>query len=243
MKINIAALNSVPEWIKKNKIKSLIILIVLFFLYQLLTIPYFSIMKLDKNNPDITAIMKQRMDEKKQRSQKYRIRQKWVPIYRISEHLRRAIIVAEDGRFMEHSGIDWFEVKESFEKNWEAGKIKRGGSTITQQVAKNLYLSTSRSPLRKIKEVIISFIMENHLTKGRILEIYLNIIEWGDGIFGIEAASNYYFGKSAASLDRDESVRLAAVIPSPIKHKPTDNSKFVIFRKNIILERMNGRGW
>lgn len=230
----------VVDWMRKNKFKTIIIFILLLLVIGYFSLPGQNIHKLKKNNPTITALMKQRIDEK---DGNLKIIQKWVPLSRISRHMIHAIIVAEDGTFYEHSGVDWYEVQESFERNLEEGRAVRGASTITQQLAKNLYLSTSKNPLRKLKELIIAIRMEMILSKDRILEIYLNSIEWGEGIFGVEAASQKYFGKSAASLERWEAARLAAVVPSPRKHKPTENTRWMDFRTNTVLKRMEARGW
>ncbi|MDE3059239.1 MAG: monofunctional biosynthetic peptidoglycan transglycosylase, partial [Bacteroidota bacterium] len=151
--------------------------------------------------------------------------------------------VSEDGTFYENGGIDWYEVKESVKKDVEKGRAARGGSTIAQQLAKNLFLSTSRNPLRKLKEMVIALRMEGLLAKERILELYLNEIEWGQGIFGVEAAAQRYFGTSAANLTRDQAVRLAAVIPSPLKHQPNQDSQYVQRRSEIISLRMADRGY
>ncbi|MFN3135744.1 MAG: monofunctional biosynthetic peptidoglycan transglycosylase, partial [Candidatus Kryptonium sp.] len=160
-------------------------------------------------NPKLTAVMKQRMNEAKERP--YRISQIWVPLSKISPYLVEAVIVSEDASFFEHQGIDWYEVKESVKKNFQRGRIARGASTITMQVAKNLFLSTSRNPLRKLAEVVIALRMEQKLSKKRILEIYLNIIELGDGVFGVEAASRKYFGKSASELTMEEAAQLVSI--------------------------------
>jgi monofunctional biosynthetic peptidoglycan transglycosylase len=167
--------------------------------------------------------------------------QRWVPLSRISKNLTDAVIVAEDGMFYSHGGVDWFEVKESIEKNIDKRRAVRGASTITQQLAKNLYLSTSKDPIRKFRELIITLLLEHQLGKNRILEIYLNVIEWGRGIYGVEAAAQTYFGKSSGSLSMDEAVRLASVIPSPLRHKPNESSRYVLRRKEIVLRRMQGR--
>lgn len=151
-----------------------------------------------------------------------------------------AVLAAEDGRFFSHPGIDWRALERAYERNKRAGKVRLGGSTITMQLAKNLYLSTERSFLRKAKEAIIALRLEKELSKKRILEIYLNIIELGDGIFGVEAAARHYYRKSAASLTRDEAARLAAIIPSPRKHTPHDNTKFTLRRASIIKRKIGG---
>ncbi len=230
-------------WVWKNKIKSSIYLIIMFIVFDYFSLPGYSIEKLVEVNPLVTALMQQRHNENEDVGKKNTPIQNWVPINRISEHLIHAIIVAEDGTFYEHGGVDWFEVRESIEKNLEKGKTVRGASTITQQLAKNLYLSTSKDPLRKLKELIITLRMERILTKQRILEIYLNVIEWGEGIYGVEAASQKYFGKPASMLERWEAVRLVAVVPNPLKHKPTEQSRWLYFRTKVVLDRMEARGW
>lgn len=190
-------------------------------------------------NPKLTAVMKQRMNEA--RGRPYHISQTWVPLSKISPYLVEAVIVSEDASFFEHQGIDWYEVKESIKKNFQRGKITRGASTITMQVAKNLFLSTSRNPLRKLAEVVIALRMEQKLSKKRILEIYLNIIEFGDGVFGVESASRKYFGKSASELTMEEAARLVSIIPSPLRYTPNSNHKFVMWRTKLILNRMMAR--
>ena len=185
--------------------------------------------------------MRQRIDEAKREGEPLRLAHEWIPLNRIPRHVVDAIIVAEDGTFFTHGGVDWFEVQESVRKDFEKGRVVRGASTITQQLAKNLFLSTSKDPIRKLKELLIALLMEQALTKQRILELYLNEIEWGRGIFGIEAASETYFGRSAASLSLDEAARLAAVIPSPLVHRPNTESRYVTRRKMIVLGRMAAR--
>jgi monofunctional glycosyltransferase len=234
-------LTKIISWIKGHKLKSFLCLILSIALIEYFSLPSYGIKKLIKENPKITAIMKQRQEENDDR--KFNTVQRWVPISKISQNMVHAIIAAEDGAFYEHGGVDWYEVQESIERNLETDKPLRGASTITQQLAKNLYLSTSRDPLRKLKELIITLRMERILKKKRILELYLNLIEWGDGVFGVEMAAQKYFGKSAFSLDRWEAARLAAVVPSPLKHRPMDDTKWVNRRTNIILNRMEARGW
>jgi monofunctional biosynthetic peptidoglycan transglycosylase len=185
--------------------------------------------------------MRQRLHEAEKDGKPLRIVHKWVPLSKISKNLIDAVIVAEDGLFYSHDGVDWFEVKESIEKNVDQLRAARGASTITQQLAKNLYLSTSKDPIRKLKELVITFLLEWTLSKNRILEIYLNVIEWGRGVFGVEAAAEKYFGTSAASLTLDQATRLASVIPSPLRHRPNDDSRYVFRRKGIVLRRMEAR--
>ncbi len=186
--------------------------------------------------------MRQRLEKAKAQGKSLKIVQRWMPLSSIPKHVRRAIVIAEDGSFYGHHGIDMHEIWESVKVNMKHKKIVRGGSTITQQVAKNLYLSTSKTPMRKFKELIITFVLESQLTKGRILEIYLNIIEWGKGVFGIEAAARQYFGTSAKWLTREQAARLAAVIPSPLRYQPNSNSQYVIEKKRLLLRRMAARG-
>ncbi|CUT00443.1 monofunctional biosynthetic peptidoglycan transglycosylase [Candidatus Chrysopegis kryptomonas] len=227
-----------------RKIKIAIALVILFFagylIYEFVKIDR-EIEKLKYENPKITALMKQRMNEAKRKGKPYRINQIWIPLSRVSPYLIDAVIVSEDASFFSHQGIDWYEVKESIKKNFERGKIVRGASTITMQVAKNLFLSTSRNPLRKFVEVLIALRMEQKLSKRRILEIYLNIVELGDGIFGVESASRRYFGKSASELTLEESARLVSIIPSPLRYTPNSNKKFVNWRTKLILNRLLAR--
>jgi monofunctional biosynthetic peptidoglycan transglycosylase len=230
-------------WVRSHKATSLGYLLLLLVLSQYVTLPNNSLQDLRKENPGITALMQQRMDEAESAGKKFSLQQTWVPLSKISPYLVHAVITSEDGTFYEHAGIDWYELEESIEKNMEKGKPARGGSTITQQLSKNLFFSTSKSYGRKAKELIVALRMERQLPKKRILEIYLNIIEWGDGIFGAEAASRKYFGKSAAFLTREEAARMAAVIPSPLKHAPNAGSAYVLRRSSLILSRMASRGY
>ena len=187
--------------------------------------------------------MEYREKEWKQQGKKYRIQQKWVPVSQISPYLIKAVLIAEDDKFWSHEGFDYEAMQQAMEKDIKAGKFKRGGSTISQQLAKNLYLSPSKNPLRKIEEAVITWRMEKILTKKRILELYLNVAEWGDrGIFGIEAVAGYYYGKPASNLTPDESARLASVLPNPRKYNPAGDSKYVVNRSNLIYNIMIKRG-
>lgn len=233
---------SLLEWMNANRIRTAVYAAAGLLFLQYLVLPNNSLQSLRKNNPVRTAMMEQRMREAEDAEKKFIIQQNWVPLSRISRHLINAVIVSEDGMFYEHEGIDWYELGESIEKNLEKGKAARGGSTITQQLSKNLYLSTSKDPVRKLKELVITLRMERTLSKRRILEIYLNVIEWGDGIFGAEAAARRYFGKSAANLTREEAAQMAATIPSPRKQRPNVLNRYVARRSSIILSRMSARG-
>ncbi len=228
-------------WARANKLKAALSLLGLFFIYEVLTIPWFSVSSLATENPAESALMRQRKREAESKDGVLTIRHQWVSINRIPRHVINAVVVAEDGRFWDHDGFDWFEFEQSLKKNWEKKRAVRGASTITQQLAKNLYLSTSKDPIRKLKEWVITWLLEKNLEKERILEIYLNVIEWGRGIFGIEAAARTYFGRPASALTYDQAIRLAAVIPSPLKHRPTDNTRWVNYRKKIVAARMAGR--
>jgi monofunctional biosynthetic peptidoglycan transglycosylase len=211
--------------------------------FEYFSLPSVSIEKLRIENIGVTALMSQRAEEAEDQGKSFTIVQKWVPLSRISRNLVNAVVVAEDGSFFSHGGFDWYEMQESLERNLDEGRPVRGASTITQQLAKNLFLSTSKSPVRKLKEAVLTLRLEENLSKMRILELYLNIIEWGNGIFGVEAAAQKYFGVSASSLTREQAVRLAAVIPSPLKHTPNSDSRYVLRRSATVLRRMEARGW
>jgi monofunctional biosynthetic peptidoglycan transglycosylase len=198
--------------------------------------------RLKKKNPKKTALMQYRQDEFQKRGKKYRITQIWVPLSSVSPYLIKAVLIGEDDKFWSHEGFDYEAIRKAIEKDIEAGKFKFGGSTISQQLAKNLYLSPSKSPLRKIREAVITWRMEKVLSKRRILEIYLNIAEWGEGIFGIEAAAKHYFGKSASELDPLESARLVSVLPNPRKYNPLSDSRYVVHRSDLIYSIMVRRG-
>ena len=207
--------------------------------YIYLTLP--DVRPLARTNPNTTAFMELRKEEASERGRKFSIRHQWVPYGRISPMLKRAVIVTEDAAFFDHDGIDVDEIKASLEKNWEQGQFLRGGSTITQQLAKNLYLSPSRNPARKLKELFIARRLEAVLSKQRIFEIYLNLIEWGDGIFGCEAAARAYFRKSCASLDMAESALMAGAIINPREHSPARPTRRLLRRQQIIMKRMGIR--
>ena len=206
--------------------------------YVYLTLP--DVRALATVNPTSTAFMRLRADEAADEGRTLRHAHRWVPYARISSNLQRAVLVAEDSRFWEHEGIDLEEIRKSIEVNIERGAPVRGASTITQQLAKNLYLSPSRDPLRKLRELIIARRMEAALPKARILEIYLNVIEWGDGIWGAEAAARHYFGVSASSLSRAQAALLAGAIINPRVLNPRRPNARLLNRQNLILRRMGG---
>jgi monofunctional biosynthetic peptidoglycan transglycosylase len=227
---------------RRNPVKSLLIFLIVFFVLQILFLPYDNIRQLKTQNAGETAFMREQAAQAKKGNRPFHKLQHWLSLRSIPQDAIDAVIVSEDGTFWSHHGFDWFEFRESIERNFEEGRAARGASTITQQLVKNLYLSSSKNPLRKMKEWILTWYMEQELSKSRILEIYLNVIEWGDGVYGIEAASHYYFDKTASSLNREECARLAAIIPSPRKHRADVDSKYVLRRSALILERMEARG-
>jgi len=198
--------------------------------------------KLKKTSPKKTAFMEYREEEWQRQGKKKKIIQRWVPLSQISPYAIKAVIIAEDDKFWSHEGFDYEAIQKAIEKDIKKRKFAIGGSTISQQLAKNLYLSPSKSPIRKIKEAIITWRMENNLSKKRIIELYLNVAEWGDGLFGIEAAARSYFGKPASTLTAREAARLASVLPNPRKFNPTGTSKFVEHRSERIYQIMVRRG-
>ncbi|OHE59274.1 MAG: monofunctional biosynthetic peptidoglycan transglycosylase [Thermodesulfovibrio sp. RBG_19FT_COMBO_42_12] len=219
---------------------------VLIILSAGLTLYLFSIpdvSKLKKENPKKTSFMKYREKEWRRQGKRYRIQQKWVSLSHISPYLKKAVLIAEDDKFWSHEGFDYEAIQKAIEKDIKSKKFKLGGSTISQQLAKNLYLSPAKNPLRKIREAIITWRLERVLTKKRILELYLNVAEWGDrGIFGIGAASRHYYGKLASELNPEEASRLASVLPNPRKYNPLGDSRYVRHRSNLIYSIMVRRG-
>jgi len=189
-------------------------------------------------NPTTTAFMDLRADEARAEGRSLVLAHTWVPLDRIDPDLQRAVLTAEDDAFWEHDGVDWKQLEEAMAVNWERKQWVRGASTVSQQLAKNLYLSPARHPLRKLRELMITRRLESVLGKRRILEIYLNVIEWGDGVFGAEAAARTYFGKSAASLTRAEAALLAGAIINPRVLNPANPSRGLRRRQQIILGRM-----
>jgi monofunctional glycosyltransferase len=192
-----------------------------------------------EHNPAMTAFMKARLEKLHAVDRGARLHQQWVPYGRISPHLKRAIIAAEDAKFLDHEGFDWDAIQKAYEKNLKKGRIVSGGSTISQQLAKNLFLSGERTWWRKGEEAVLTVMIETVLTKRRILELYLNVIEWGNGVFGAEAAARYHFGVSAAALSAEQAARLAAMVPSPRRYVPGRHTVYLQRRADIILARMN----
>jgi monofunctional biosynthetic peptidoglycan transglycosylase len=204
--------------------------------YIYLTLPDVRVLR--AGNPATTAFMDLRARDAHDRGKPVQKDQRWVPYARISANLKKAVIVTEDSAFWQHEGIDYEQLRESMETNWERGEFARGASTITQQLAKNLYLSPSKNPIRKLKELLITRRLEVELSKQRILEIYLNVIEWGDGIWGAEAAARRYFHKPAADLAAPEAALLAAAISNPHLMDPGHPSARLRRRQQMIMRRM-----
>ncbi len=198
--------------------------------------------KLKRENPKKTALMEYREKASRDKGKSYRVYQVWIPFSRISPYLVKAVLIAEDDKFWKHEGFDYEAIQKAIEKDLKAKKFKFGGSTITQQLARNLYLSPEKSIIRKISEAIITWKMEQTLPKRRILELYLNVVEWGNGIFGAEAASRHYYGKPSSELTPEEAARLASVLPNPRKYNPLGDQRYVVNRSNVIYSIMIQRG-
>jgi monofunctional glycosyltransferase len=191
------------------------------------------------HNPETTAFMQARLEILREDDPHARLAHQWVAYGRISVQLKRAVVAAEDDKFLGHKGFDWEAIRKAYERNLREGTIVFGGSTITQQLAKNLFLSGERAWWRKLQEAAIAVMLETIMTKRRILEIYLNVIEWGEGVFGAEAAARHYFGVSAANLTPEQAARLAAMVPSPRQYSPGRETTYLTQRTGVILARMN----
>lgn len=221
-----------------------LVLFLAFLVIELIMLPFpWSVAKLRRENPKITSLMRERIREAESKHERYIVHRSYVPLSMISSALVHAVIVGEDGTFYQNDGVDWYEVEQSFEADLNAMKVVRGSSTISMQLAKNLWFSTSRDPLTKLNEMISAYMLNYYLSKRRILDLYLNYIEFGRGIFGAEAASDYYFNEPASALTREQAARLEAIVPDPLRFSPNSHSRFVSFRTAVILERMSARGW
>ena len=190
------------------------------------------------HNPGSTSFMRQQESVLQQKDPLFKIRSQWIPYSRISNNLKRAIIASEDSHFSDHDGVDWQALQKAYEKNTHRGRVVSGGSTITQQLAKNLFLSGERSYLRKGQEFIIAYMLEFWMDKERIFEIYLNVVEWGVGVFGAEAASQHYYGISASALSSMQAARLAVMLPRPRFYDAHRGSGYLAGRTDLILRRM-----
>jgi monofunctional biosynthetic peptidoglycan transglycosylase len=192
----------------------------------------------DRYNPGTTSVMEARLEGLRAKNPRAELKYRWVDYDRISNHLKRAVISAEDAKFIDHEGFDWEGIQRALEKNQRRGKVVAGGSTISQQLAKNLLLTGERSYLRKGQEAIVTVMLEAVMSKRRILELYLNVAEWGEGVFGAEAASRHYYGVSAASLTPEQAARLAAMLPRPRFYDRNRSSRYLATYTERILARM-----
>ena len=215
----------------------LLTLAVAFSYYFYFSLP--DVASLKQKNPKTTALMELRDEEYRNKGSRAPRRQVWIPYSGVSEHLKKAILISEDAAFFSHKGVDMSELTAALKKDWETLSFNRGGSTITMQLAKNLYLSPSKNPLRKFKEIVIAHQLEYALSKRRIFELYLNVVEWGRNVYGAEAASRYYFSKSAGDLDPLEAATLASLLPNPRNSK----ERSILNRRNLILTRLASVGY
>jgi monofunctional biosynthetic peptidoglycan transglycosylase len=218
-------------WIAVGAVVLVVTLVQLWFLGHILYLTQYE--------PEATAFMQQRLETMRARNPKASLRQAWVPYERISAHLKRAVVSAEDDKFLGHEGFDWEAIQKAMEKNERRGKVVAGASTLSQQLAKNLFLSGSRSWVRKGQEAVITGMLEALMTKRRILELYLNYAEWGDGVFGAEAAARHHFGVSAAELTAEQAAWLAAILPSPRRYRAGQATPYSLERAAVIGARMH----
>jgi monofunctional biosynthetic peptidoglycan transglycosylase len=236
------------KWILNNKpgaqplsfggyfTRGLVLFFMILFLYQLWI--FLHICWWIKFNPSSSAFMVDRLEIIQEEKPEAELKYQWVDYSKISSNLKRAVIASEDAKFVDHDGFDWEGIEKAYEKNLKKGKIVAGGSTISQQLAKNLFLSTKRTPWRKGEEALITVMLENILSKQRILEIYLNVIEWGNGVFGAEAASRHYYKTSAAKLSSAQAAKLAAMIPNPRFYDAHKSTSYLNRRTASIQARM-----
>jgi monofunctional biosynthetic peptidoglycan transglycosylase len=201
-----------------------------------------NVSRLRNGVPEMTAFMEHRMMDARKKGEAFRLDYRWVPLDSISPYLRDAVVIAEDDKFWSHHGFDLEAIRLALEKDIARKSWRHGGSTISQQLAKNLFLSPSRNLIRKLREFILTWRLERALSKKRILELYLNVVEWGNGIFGAEAASRHYYGKPASALSPSEAAHLAVVLPSPRRYNPLSRSEFIESRAEAVLAVMVKRG-
>lgn len=188
--------------------------------------------------PGTTSFMDLRLTELREKSPNAQLKHQWQPYEKISVHLKRAVVAAEDDKFIDHEGFDWEGIQKAMAKNERKGRIVAGGSTISQQLAKNLFLSASKTPWRKAQEAVITLMLETFWDKRRILEVYLNVVEWGEGVFGADAAAKRYFGSTAARLGPEQAARLAVMLPAPRRFEKNPYSGYLNGRTQVILGRM-----
>lgn len=216
--------------------RTLLILFVLILLYQAWLGAH--IWWWVDHNPESSSFMHDRLEVLQDKNPAAKLQHRWVPYSRIADTLKQALIASEDAKFVDHDGFDWEGIQKAYEKDLKKGKIVSGGSTISQQLAKNLFLSSRRTPWRKGEEVIITVMLEHLMEKERIFEIYMNVIEWGNGVFGAEAAAQHYYQVSAAQLSPEQAARLAAMVPNPRYYDKHREAKGLLLKTNIILSRM-----
>ncbi|MBU1237072.1 MAG: monofunctional biosynthetic peptidoglycan transglycosylase [Gammaproteobacteria bacterium] len=221
-----------PKWLKRGLL-GLIALLVLWQGWYLAWVVWWRWF-----DPDMTAFMSHRLEQLQEKRPNAELRHQWVPYAHISSNLKRAVIAAEDDKFIDHEGFDWEGMQKALEKNLKKGKVVAGGSTISQQLAKNLFLSATKSPWRKAQEAVITVWLELLWDKRRILEVYLNSVEWGQGVFGAEAAARRYYGTHAGNLSTDQAARLAVMLPAPRRFERNRYSEFMNRRTQLILARM-----
>ena len=226
-------LKRIKRWLVVG-VLSLLALALVYNLWIVLTIWWWV-----EHNPSSSAFMEQRLEVMQEKNPEAKLRHQWVPYGKISNNLKRAIVAAEDGKFLDHEGFDWEAIQKAYEKNQKKGKYVAGGSTISQQLAKNLFLSSRKTPWRKLEEAVITVALEQLMSKRRILEIYLNVIEWGNGVFGAEAAARHYYGTSASQLGPEQAAKLASMVPNPRYFDKNRNSSGLLKKTGIILGRMN----
>lgn len=226
------------KWIRR----AAILLAAAFLLNIAFYFVYPNVSRLKQERPGKTAFMAYREGQWQKAGLQRRIRQEWVPLVRISPYAVKAVIIAEDDKFWSHEGFDFAAIQKAIEKDLQKRRFKTGGSTISQQLVKNIYLTPAKNPIRKLKEAILTWRLERNLSKRRIIELYLNVAEWGEGIFGIEAASRHYFGKGADDLTAREAAALAVVLPSPLRYHPVQGGRYVESRTEAVYRIMVRRG-
>ncbi len=228
--------------VKKIILYPILAAIVIFIADISICFVYPDVSSLRKEHFKKTSFMEYRERQWAEKGETKKIVHKWVPLKRVSPYLIKAVIIAEDDKFWRHEGFDFKAMERALQKDLKKRRFKAGGSIITQQLAKNLYLTPSKNPVRKIKEAVYTWRLEKELSKRRIIELYVNAAEWGDGIFGIQAAARHYYGKSASALNAEEAARLASVLPNPMRYNPTGKMKYVLNRSKRIYRIMVLRG-
>jgi monofunctional biosynthetic peptidoglycan transglycosylase len=226
------AASGLAIWLKR----AVLVLLGVIVLYQLWLFSW--VLWWNWANPDTTRFMEIRLSELRARDPKALLKKEWVAYGQISPHLKRAIVAAEDAKFVDHEGFDWQGIQRAIEKNQKKGKVVAGGSTISQQLAKNLFLSPSKTPWRKAEEALITLMLEAVWSKQRILEVYLNVLEWGEGVFGAGAAARHYYGIAALQLSPEQAARLAGMVPNPRFYDRNRNAPGLASKADLILIRM-----